>query len=185
MPACDVKGQVSDPFQPQAGLSVVELSIVLVLIAVLASVALNRIWAIQADVERVSLEYFVSSLRSAVGIKVANLIARDKLAGIAALADSNPMDLLSEVPNNYRGVLTSDSSTRIEGGEWYFDRSSRMLVYRVRNAQMFRGGFGPPAEARFLLVPAYEDRNRNGRFDTGDAIQTVRLETVRPYQWGP
>lgn len=185
MPRCDVKGQVSDPLRLQTGLSVVELSIVLVLIAVLAGVALNRIWAIQADAERVGLEYFVGSLRSAVGIKVATLMVRDDLPGIATLADSNPMDLLSEVPGNYRGVQTGGKSAMVEGGEWYFDRSNRMLVYRVRNAQIFRGGFGPPAEARFLLVPVYEDRNRNGRFDAGDAIQSVRLETVRPYQWGP
>ena len=185
MPRCDVKGQVSDPLRLQTGLSVVELSIVLVLIAVLAGVALNRIWAIQADAERVGIEYFVGSLRSAVGIKVATLMARDDQPGIAALADSNPMDLLSEAPHNYRGVQTGDAHAAVEDGEWYFDRANRTLVYRVRNAGIFRGGFGPPAEARFLLVPVYEDRNRNGRFDAGDVIRNVRLETVRPYQWGP
>jgi len=182
---CDAKGQFRDPHRPQTGLSAVELSIVLVLLAVLSAVALNRIWAIQADAERVGLEYFVGSLRSAVGIKVASLVARSDLPGIAALADSNPMDLLSELPRNFRGVQAGDESAAVEGGEWYFDRTSRMLVYRVRNADMFFGGFGPPAEARFLLVPVYEDRNRNGRFDTGDAIQNVRLETVRAYRWGP
>ena len=73
----------------------------------------------------------------------------------------------------------------VEGGDWFFDHAQHMLVYRVRSAELFHGGFGPPAEARFLLVPLYEDRNRNGRFDAGDAIQNVRLETVRPYQWKP
>jgi hypothetical protein len=182
---CDAKGQFGGPHRPQTGLSAVELSIALVLLAVLSAVALNRIWAVQADAERVGLEYFVGSLRSAVGIKVASLVARDDLAGIAALADSNPMDLLSERPRNYRGVRAGNESKAVEGGEWYFDGTSRMLVYRIRNAEIFRGGFRPPAEARFLLVPVYEDRNRNGRFDTGDAIQNVRLEAVRPYHWGP
>ena len=182
---CDAKGHINKPFRPQTGLSAVELSIVLVLLAVLAAVALTRIWAVQADAERVGLAYFVGSLRSAVGIKVASLVARDDLPGIAALVDSNPMDLMSEMPRNYRGVLARDERAAVEGGEWFFDSSSRMLVYRIRNAEIFRGGFGPPAEARFLLVPVYEDRNGNGRYDSGDAIQNVRLETVRSYQWGP
>ena len=181
----DVLEPACDPIRPQAGLSLVELSIVLVLLAVLAAVALNRIWAIQADAERVSLEYFVGSLKSAVGIKVASLVARDDFPGILALVNSNPMDQLSELPRNYRGIQTGDAPLAVDGGEWYFDRAQHMLVYRVRNAELFRGGFGPPAEARFLLVPLYEDRNRNGRFDTGDAIQNVRLEAVRPYQWKP
>jgi hypothetical protein len=53
----------------------------------------------------------------------------------------------------------------------------------VRNADVFQGGSGPPAEARFALTPVYEDRNRNGRFDRGDSFHGVRLETLVPYRW--
>lgn len=182
---CDAKGQLGCPSLTQIGLNSAELAVVLVVVAILAAVALNRIWAVQADAERVGLEYFVANLRSVIGIKVATLVARDDFPGMAALVDSNPLDLLTELPRNYRGVLTGDESRAVEGGEWYFDRTRRMLVYRVRNTEMFRGGFGPPAEARFVLSPLYEDRNGNGRYDAGDAIQNVRLETVRPFRWVP
>jgi len=180
---CDIKRPVSGPNRPQCGFSMVELSIVLVLLVVLVAVLLNRILAVQADAERVGLEYFVATLRSAVGIKVATLVARDDLPGMAALVDSNPMDLLPEAPGNYRGVLAD--SAKVESGEWYFDRTGHALVYRIQNTEIFHGGFGPPAEVRFVLTPMYEDRNRDGRYNAGDTVRFVRLETVRPYRWGP
>jgi len=48
------------------------------------------------------------------------------------------------------------------GGSWYFDTRSRALVYRVRNADYFRGGAGTPALARFAVQLVYEDRGRRG-----------------------
>ena len=179
----DAKAPVNGRFWAQYGFSMVELSIVFILLAILVAVLLNRILAVQADAERVGLEYFVATLRSAVGIKVATLVARDDLPGMAALVDSNPMDLLPETPGNYRGVLAG--SAKVESGEWYFDRSKQALVYRIQNTEIFHGGFGPPAEVRFVLAPVYVDRNNNGRYDAGDTVRFVRLETARSYRWGP
>jgi hypothetical protein len=159
----------------------VELSVVLLVIAILAAVALHRLWPIQADAERAALENTVGVLRSALGINVASYFAKADLRGIQDLAGSNPMELLLEPPQNYRGVL--DGNSAVEDGEWYFDRKRSELVYRVRNADVFRGGSGPPAEARFAVQPVYEDRNRNGRFDAGDEFYGVRLAATTPYRW--
>lgn len=167
--------------QGAAGFTLVELSVALVVIAVLAAVALHKLWSIQADAERTALENMVGGLRSALGINVASYFAKADLQGVQDLAGSNPMELLAETPPNYRGVL--DGDTAVEGGEWYFDRRRAELVYRVRNADVFRGGSGPPAEARFAVKPVYEDRNRNGRFDAGDMFYGVRLEAITPYRW--
>lgn len=159
----------------------IELSVVLVLIAILAAVALHKLWSFQAEAERIALENTLGGLRSALGINVASYIAKDDLRGIQVLVGSNPMDLLSESPKNYRGAL--DGEPAVEDGEWYFDRKRGELAYRVRNADVFRGGSGPPAEARFTIRPVYEDRNRNGRLDAGDMFYGVRLEAMTPYHW--
>lgn len=169
--------------QKDAGFTLVELSVVLVVIAILAAVALHKLWAFQADAERTALENMVGGLRSAIGMNVASYIAKDNLRGAQVLAGSNPMDLLAEIPKNYRGALNGGPITAVDDGEWYFDRKRAELAYRVRNADVFRGGSGSPAEARFAIKPVYEDRNRNGRFDAGDAFYGVRLEATAPYRW--
>lgn len=153
----------------------------LLVIAILAALALHKLWPLLADAERTALENTVGGLRSALGINVASYIARDDIRGIQKLAGSNPMELLAEVPPNYRGALDGDGA--IEDGEWYFDRRRAELVYRVRHAQAFRGGSGPPAQVRFAVKPVYEDRNRNGRFDAGEVFFGVRLEAATPYRW--
>jgi prepilin-type N-terminal cleavage/methylation domain-containing protein len=167
--------------QENAGLTLIELAVVLVVIAILAAVALHKLWPIQADAERTALENMVGGLRSALGTNVASYIAKGDLRGAQVLAGSNPMELLAEPPQNYRGVL--DGEPAVEDGEWYFDRVRGELAYRVRNAELFRGGSGPPTEARFSIRPVYEDRNRNGRFDAGDMFYGVRLEVITPYRW--
>ena len=157
--------------------------VALVVIGVLATVALQKLYPIQVDAERIGLENMLGNLKSALGIKVAQYIAKDDLQGIQALVGTNPFDLLTDPPANYRGALAGKEIAGVETGEWYFDRSAGVLVYRVRNADVFHGGSGSPAEARFALTPVYEDRNGNGRFDRGDSFYGVRLETVTPYQW--
>jgi len=164
-----------------AGFTLVEPAVALLVIAILAAVALHKLWAFQAEAERTALENTLGGLRSALGINVASYIAKDDLRGIQVLVGSNPMDLLSESPKNYRGALSGEPA--VEDGEWYFDRKRGELAYRVRNADVFRGGAGRPAEARFAVKPVYEDRNRNGRFDAGDMFYGVRLEAITPYQW--
>ena len=169
--------------QVNAGFTLVELTVVLLVIAILAAVALHKLWSFQAEAERTALENMVGGLRSALGINVASYIAKDDLRGIQVLVGSNPMELLSESPKNYRGAV--DGEPAVADGEWYFDRKRGELAYRVRNADVFRGGSGPPAEARFAVKPVYEDRNRNGRLDAGDSFYGVRLEALTPYRWVP
>jgi prepilin-type N-terminal cleavage/methylation domain-containing protein len=169
--------------QRNAGFTLVELSVVLVVIAILAAVAVHKLWSLQADAERSALENMVGGLRSALGMNVASYIAKADLRGAQVLAGSNPMDLLAESPRNYRGALDGKPIAAVEDGEWYFDRKRAELAYRVRNADMFRGGSGPPAEARFAVKPVYEDHNRNGRFDAGEIFYGVRLEATAPYRW--
>ncbi len=168
----------------QTGFSLLELVVVIVIVALLSAILLARLLALQADAERVTMETVLGTLRSAIGMTVAESIVRHDLRRLQALAGGNPMDRLAEVPANYLGALTNPDPARLPDGHWYFDASARELVYIVRHKERFRGGDMNPPRARFAVRLVYADRNGNGRFDSSvDVAEGLRLVPIEPYQW--
>ena len=166
------------------GFSLLELVVVIVIISILLTLAISRLLALQVDAERVAMETVAGTLRSAIGIKVAEHIVRHDIAGLKDMEGSNPMDRLAELPRNYLGALDSPDLSRLEGGNWYFDIRGRVLVYLVRNKGFFTSGLGDPPRAGFAIRLVYADTNRNGVFDPGvDSIEGLRLVAVSPYTW--
>lgn len=162
-----------------AGFSLLELVVVIAIISGLLAIAFDRLWGLQVDAERVAMEQTVGSLRSALGIKVADYFVQNDIAGVQHLAGTNPMARLSEVPGNYLGELSGAEAVKIEGGKWYFDVPSKVLVYQVRNQNYFRGGFGKPAQIRFAIRVVYEARGRAGQ----NEVAGVTLKALDTYQW--
>lgn len=166
----------------QGGFSYLELVIVILILALLLAVVANRFAGLPAKAERAAVESFIGTLRSAIGIKVAEYLAKGELKAIAALAGSNPVDRLAEVPQTYVGALRQGDPA-IQNGTWYFDVEDRHLVYHVKYAQGLRGTAGPLTRIRFVVEPVYEDRNGNGKFDQADMLAGVRLAPVERFVW--
>lgn len=165
-----------------SGFSLLELVVVIAIISVLLVFAATRLWPLQVEAEQVAMEQVVGSLRSALGINVAMHLVTGDMAGIRSLEGSNPMDRLAEVPRNYLGALNGKPAGT--GGAWYFDSRSRALVYRVRNADYFRGGAGSPAQARFAVQLVYEDRNPSQVAGSNrQEVVGARFVALEPYTW--
>jgi len=158
--------------------------VVVIIVSFLAVIAIARLLAILADAERVTMESVVGTLRSALGMAVAEAIVRQDLRGLEVLQGSNPMQRLAEVPPNYLGALEHPDPTNLEDGNWYFDKPAGELVYLVRHKEYFSGGAENPPRARFAVRLVYADRNGNGHYDSGvDSIEGLRLAPVEPYEW--
>ena len=154
----------------------------IVIISLLIAAALERLWPLQVDAERVAMEQVAGSLRSALGIRVAELLLKDDVAGLRALEGSNPMDQLSELPRNYRGALRGTNPATVEGGTWYFDAANGVLVYRVRNADYFRSPAGTPAQARFAVRLYYSEGLPRNTQSSAEPLG-AQLAVMEPYQW--
>ena len=167
-----------------SGFSLLELVVVIAIISALLAFAITRLWPLQVKAERVAMEQVLGSLRSALGIKVASYYVKDDMAGIRGLIGTNPMDRLSEVPNNYLGALSEVNPQAIQGGSWYFDVPGKVLVYRVRNQDYFRGGIGQPAGVRFAIRVVYEEPGRRSPGGEGrNDIAGAALAALDPYEW--
>ncbi|MDH5512408.1 MAG: prepilin-type N-terminal cleavage/methylation domain-containing protein [Gammaproteobacteria bacterium] len=166
------------------GFSLLELVIVIVIISVLMVLAISRLLALQVDAERVSMEMVAGTLRSAIGMKVAESIVKSRVTELPALEGENPMALLAETPHNYLGELEGADPGTLADGNWYFDRRDRTLVYLVRHKGYFAGGQPDPPRARFALRLVYSDRNGNGVFDQGvDKLEGLRFSALEKYSW--
>lgn len=168
----------------QRGFSLLELIVVVIIISLLLVVAIDRLIGLQEKAERTAMENVIGTLKSAVGIKVAEHIVKQKVRRLYRLVGTNPMDQLAELPKNYLGVLDRPDANTLENGNWYFDASQGVLVYLVRHREHFQGGRDNPPRIRFQIRPVYADLNRDGRFDPRrDRIEGLRLAPVDSYRW--
>lgn len=160
-----------------SGFSLLELVVSLTLVAVLVGVFLDRALYYREQAEKSAMEQVALDLRSSVNLRVAELVLDNKFKELSALPDENPMDLLAAKPQNYRGVLKHGGGEHVVPGNWYFDITSKEVVYFVDLGQNFiTQEQGPKRVAwHVVLVP--------GAGAKGDVPQWARLELVRPYRW--
>lgn len=122
----------------QRGFTLLELIVVVCIVAVLAGSLLSRIIWYQKQAEEAHRETVVGVIRSALGMKVAELVVQGRSSEISNLITLNPMDLLAQKPANYLGELNPTESGNISGGNWYFNRKLFLLVYSAESSATFQ-----------------------------------------------
>ena len=86
-----------------AGLTLVELIVVVCIIALCAVVLLDRLRFYQEAAEKAAMEYTVGSVKSALQLRVAAMLLRGEGKNIGSLARANPIEWLMGPPPGYRG----------------------------------------------------------------------------------
>jgi len=166
-----------------SGFSMMELLVVVVAIALLGGVLLERVLLYQEQAEQAAMEQMVGTLRSALRLQVAESLPKGR-SGLAQLAEQNPMHWLLGKPANYVGERLGTEISAVPGGNWYFDLRDNSLVYVVGNGRHFAANASGRKEVRYqiqALVAGKPQAKRN----TADkqAIDGVILVLVEPYQW--
>jgi prepilin-type N-terminal cleavage/methylation domain-containing protein len=113
----------------RGGFTLLEISVVIAIMAILAAMFLKKMLFYQVQVERVAAQQVVVVLRSALHMQVVTLIAQGRQSELASLASQNPMDWLALKPENYNGEFYAPAAEFIVPGNWYFDRSDMKLIY--------------------------------------------------------
>lgn len=166
------------------GFTLFELIVVISIISVLFVFAAERLMKLAVQAERASVQQMTGIIRSALAMRIAAHVARGTVPELAALANGNPMDLLADTPDTYLGELDHPDPATIEGGHWYFDTRTHLLVYRVLNEKEFETRLPGPKRIRWRLEPVFEDRNGNGRFDPDrDTLVGLKLAAQEKFKW--
>jgi hypothetical protein len=153
----------------------IELVVSLALVTVLVAVLLDRVLYYQERAELAAMQQVAQDLRSSVNLRVAELALNNRFQELARLPEQNPMELMERKPQNYLGVLPARGVQDVVTGSWYFDNSSKEILYFVDLGH----NFVPDEMGRkrvawhIVLVPG----------GAQGLPQWGRFELVRPYQW--
>lgn len=109
------------------GFSLVEFGVVACVLALLLGLLLNRLTYYQEAAERANFENTLQIYKTALQIRLAELIQERREFDARALEAENPTLLLAQQPANYGGELPPLPRP----GTWYFDPRAHELVYVV------------------------------------------------------
>lgn len=162
-----------------AGLTLIELIVVVCIIALCAALLLDRLRFYQEAAEKAAMEYTLATMKSALQLRIAAMLVRGEERNVESLARANPVDWLTEPPRGYRGEFRAPNPG-VPRGSWYYDATRSELVYV------------PNLDAHLELVPDGGNRLRfRIRFDLDPekrgsdltALTGMQIEPVVPYSW--
>lgn len=119
----------------QAGFTLLELIVVVVLVVLFFAVALDNLLPLRGAAERAQVMHTEGVLRSALGLQAAERVLGKGTRGLRELTRENPLDWLAIKP------ATSKSGT-LEGmtaGSWAWLSQSNTLAYRLRYPEYVEG----------------------------------------------
>jgi prepilin-type N-terminal cleavage/methylation domain-containing protein len=167
------------------GFTLLEVAVVAVIIAIMATILMNRVLFYQKVAEKTATEQTIGIMRSALHLQFASLIARNRVEDTQYLVGQNPMNWLAEKPGNYAGEFFGNAAESVVSGQWYFDLQDRSLVYLVHNHPNFSEATQNRPQLRYQvkLVLDVKDFPVNGGPIAGKTIAGVVLEQTVPYSW--
>jgi hypothetical protein len=162
----------------QSGASVLEFSVAILIISVLSATILQRLFYVQEYAEKVAMELMISNFRTALRIKVGELLIADRATEISKLAGANPVEWLESRPENYRGALKATLGAAFKG-QWYFDAAKRELVYTADSRRYFTSPTSSDYTVRLKVQPILnvQDGISHGQ------PEWVRLAVISDYAW--
>jgi prepilin-type N-terminal cleavage/methylation domain-containing protein len=162
------------------GFTLIELVVAVCIVALLCSIALDRLIRYQELAERTAMEQNIAAMNVALTMKFAALVAAGRGAAIEKEVGANPIDLLARPPENYLGALYAPAPDSLPRQSWYYDRHSGDLVYVPSRSRYLTA----PPEAllglRFRVVlTGPSPRQEEGARELRQAV----IHPGRPYEW--
>lgn len=167
-----------------AGATLLEFSLVASVLGVLAFVLLDRMTYYQEWVEKANMEYTAATLKSALRMELATLMVEGRMREIPAMERQNPMGWLEQKPANYLGEFDGAPPGAQPRDGWYFDRSARVLVYRVSRSRYFVPDSRGRREVRFRVMAIYDKSPDDMSLGASPMLPSgIKLLLIEPYKW--
>ena len=169
--------------KPDAGFTLIEFIIVIIIIVVLAGLFLVRIPLYQEQAEKAAMQQVEGAIQSALVLRYGALSTRGAAneKELSILATDNPISWLQKIPPNYKGEYYDPTPRTVSPGNWMFDLKSRELIYVPNQTENFTPGRDGNKWIRFHVKLGYEPKL--GKPESGKELATALFEPTEPYHW--
>jgi general secretion pathway protein G len=158
------------------GFTLFEFVIVITIIAILAGVLAGRLEDNAEQAEKISMQYTVDQISTALLFEFANKMVRNKSGDIPGMMLVNPVNWLVQKPSNYLGELASAPTGDDKLGNWYYDSKEHLLVYLVRRGDNFTPDSTGLKRVRYGVKLLYDDEEPKG-------MVGMILSPLEPFKW--
>ena len=166
------------------GFSRLELMAGVLVIGVLVAILLDKLVLYQELAEKARMEFTISRIISGLRLRMAGMLMAGRAQEYSTLVNDIPMDWLDEKPVNYAGEVSAADAVRPQPGNWYFDKTSRMLIYSVQHSEHFESGGNDRKEVRLKVILRHNRVDPNeGQSGAGDPTDSVSIELAEAYRW--
>ena len=162
----------------QAGFSLLELLVSIVLIALFWWILLERLTYYQEAAEKANMEYNANVFKLGLQMRIGHLMAQNRVLDYAQIARESPASWLETTVPGYRGEFDAEPST-LPPGSWYFDRSRVQLVYLPSQHRYLRLASDGTHRVRWYVKTV----RPSGPASTDTTVLGVQLVPVEPYRW--
>lgn len=170
------------PARGRRGFTLFELVVVICIVALMASVLLNRMRLYQEAAEKVAMQQTAAAIKSALQMRVASYMISGRDGEIEQLRSQNPVSWLQERPDNYAGEFYADAYARVPPGSWYFDLTRREFTYVVKLGDNFKPGPDGRKWVRYRVRIEYEQMPEQAA-PPRKVFSAAGFAPVQPYVW--
>jgi type II secretory pathway pseudopilin PulG len=154
--------------QRQRGFTMFEMIVYILAASILFAAAFDRYREFPGEAERANFQAIMAQLNTAINLQMMRVIVSENYGQPDELLGGNPMDLMLTPPGNYVGAFAGVDLANMPRRVWYFDETTRELVYLADNAEnLYRVDTSQPTQTemlRFQVDNVYA-RNGSGRWE--------------------
>lgn len=167
----------------QQGFTLFELITAVLAISIAGAMLLDRLFYYQELAEKAEMEYTISAVKSALRLRMAEMLVAGRAQDYGLLAADNPMNWLEQKPRNYLGTLAENENADLKQGSWYFDARSRELIYTVNRGDHLQVEHSIGKQIRWRVVEIKTAVPAEGRSSIIHGANSVAIKLITPYRW--
>ena len=161
------------------GFTLLELAVSLLVIVILYGVLSIRLGSMAESAERAAMYGMLGQIRQQINLRLASFYIEGSPHKAKNLLTENPFNWISPTAKQYAGEIKEGADEKLLEGRWYFDHSSKQLVYRVQRNKHLKIQGDEQRNLKFVLKL---NGNAADNLKQG-AVYSIKIQSVTPFVW--